>query len=259
MVKDYYWRLDSHHNVIDPTKDKQISMHKLIMGDGIYVHKNGMNNDNRKENIIPARGYYNGGKTILNGYIAIYMPEHIRAFDNGCVYEHIIVAEKMIGRKLLPEEVVHHKDKNRKNNSEDNLMVFATESDHIAYHGGGTIVLQENGAYKTISKYVVAYEYVNQCKDEENKESINVVKIRLKKTLCPVCNKNLKEPRAKKCLECHNKDKAKNIPPKEELERLIYNIPFTKIGELYGVSDKAVSNWCKKYNLPYRKKDMKTN
>jgi len=54
------------------------------------------------------------------------------------------------------------------------------------------------------------------------------------------------------CIDCRNKEKAKNIPPKEELEKLIYEKSFVAIGKMYGVSDNAVRKWCKKYGLPYR-------
>ena len=68
---------------------------------------------------------------------------------------------------------------------------------------------------------------------------------------------NLKSKTSKMCLECRNKERRKNIPTKEELEKVIYTMPFTKIAKIYGVSDKMVSKWCKGYNLPYRKNDMK--
>lgn len=45
-------------------------------------------------------------------------------------------------------------------------------------------------------------------------------------------------------------------PLKDELFELIQNTPFTKIGEMYGVSDNTIKNWCKKYNLPYKKSDI---
>ena len=46
-------------------------------------------------------------------------------------------------------------------------------------------------------------------------------------------------------------------PSKEELFALIKKQPFTRIGEQYGVSDRAVANWCKHYGIPHRKKDLK--
>ena len=45
-------------------------------------------------------------------------------------------------------------------------------------------------------------------------------------------------------------------PSKEKLFEMVKNKPFTTIAEEYGVSDRAVANWCKQYNLPYRKKDI---
>ena len=63
------------------------------------------------------------------------------------------------------------------------------------------------------------------------------------------------------CLECYKKKKFEsitpNIPSKEYLENLILTYPFTKIGEMYNVSDNAVRKWCKKYDLPFRKSEIK--
>jgi hypothetical protein len=73
-----------------------------------------------------------------------------------------------------------------------------------------------------------------------------------KKKICPVCNINEIHLESKMCIDCRNKEKAKNIPPKEELEKLIYEKSFVAIGKIYGVSDNAVRKWCKKYGLPYR-------
>lgn len=46
---------------------------------------------------------------------------------------HRLVAEKMIGRPLLPNEVVHHIDQNKRNNDPNNLMVM-TPSEHSRLH-----------------------------------------------------------------------------------------------------------------------------
>ena len=72
------------------------------------------------------------------------------------------------------------------------------------------------------------------------------------KKICPVCNINEIMKTSKMCKDCRIKEKRKNIPPKEELEKLIYAIPFIKIGKMYGVSDNAVRKWCKGYGLPFR-------
>lgn len=72
--------------------------------------------------------------------------------------------------------------------------------------------------------------------------------------MCPICKKRLKSYKSKMCMKCRNEEMRKNIPSKEELEKYIYDMPFTKIGELYGVTDNAVKKWCKGYGLPFRKK-----
>ena len=46
-------------------------------------------------------------------------------------------------------------------------------------------------------------------------------------------------------------------PSKTELKEQTMKHPFTKIAKAYGVSDNAVRKWCKSYNLPYKKKDIK--
>ena len=51
------------------------------------------------------------------------------------IEEHRLVATEKIGRKLLPNEVVHHKDHNRKNNDPSNLAVM-TKTEHDALHAG---------------------------------------------------------------------------------------------------------------------------
>jgi hypothetical protein len=51
-------------------------------------------------------------------------------------------ARKVVSRyhTLQPGEVVHHEDKNCKNNTLGNLKVFACQSDHIRYHRGFDVV-----------------------------------------------------------------------------------------------------------------------
>lgn len=56
-----------------------------------------------------------------NGYVTLFMPDHHLAMANGYVYEHRLVMEQKLGRRLQAEEEPHHKDENKENNHPDNL------------------------------------------------------------------------------------------------------------------------------------------
>lgn len=66
---------------------------------------------------------------------------YLRKSIKGKFYlEHRLVMEGMIGRRLIKGEVVHHKDKNRLNNSPENLELISVHSDHVKhYHRKPTI------------------------------------------------------------------------------------------------------------------------
>ena len=68
------------------------------------------------------------------GYRMIRMPEHPRARTNGYVLEHILVAEKMLGRALKKGEVIHHLNHNRSDNRPENLKVYASHKEHWMEH-----------------------------------------------------------------------------------------------------------------------------
>lgn len=77
-------------------------------------------------------GWKGGVTTDKAGYVLRYRPEHPNCNSNGYIREHRLVMEQKLGRPLLPEEVVHHKDDNPANNHPDNLELFQSNSDHLA-------------------------------------------------------------------------------------------------------------------------------
>lgn len=161
---------------------------------------------------------------LRNGYIGVYNPSHHRAMKNGIVYEHILVAEQILGRELKKDEVVHHIDSCRTNNDPANIVVFRTLADHTRFHETGRMEITNDGTY-------IAPE--SECPSGYN--------------LCPVCGK-LKAKRSSTCASCRaERDYVK--PEKDVLIRLALKHNKSQIGRMCGVSCTAVRKWLKSYEL----------
>lgn len=77
---------------------------------------------------------YNGGKYKSNGYYVLFMPNHPNKQAKNIIFEHRFIMECKIGRYLSEEEVVHHIDFDKLNNEPNNLMLFDSQKDHLAFH-----------------------------------------------------------------------------------------------------------------------------
>ena len=73
---------------------------------------------------------WKGGRSKQNGYWIIHKPDHPRSMSNNYVFEHILIAEKMLGRSLKSEEIVHHINFNGLDNREENIHIFKNKSKH---------------------------------------------------------------------------------------------------------------------------------
>jgi hypothetical protein len=63
----------------------------------------------------------------------LLLHDHNRADCYGYVSEHILIAEKAIGKSLPDKAVVHHVDKNRSNNNR-NLVICEDNAYHQLLH-----------------------------------------------------------------------------------------------------------------------------
>ncbi len=76
---------------------------------------------------------WKGGRMFdKSGYVLLRRPDHPGADRHGYVREHRLVMEALLNRRLLPTEVVHHKDDDHSNNDPSNLEVFASNGEHLA-------------------------------------------------------------------------------------------------------------------------------
>ena len=166
---------------------------------------------------------------LMGKYEYVIDKSHPRANEDGQVYVHIIVAEEKLKRRLLPEEIVHHRDLNKLNNEPDNIMVFATKSDHTRFH-------------------------MNNC--DENMLSINAngaYVCKGSKHLCVDCGAEISRD-AIRCVDCWNNLQRKTErPSSEKLYQMLVEIKgnFSEISKRFGVTDNAVRKWCRIYNIPY--------
>jgi hypothetical protein len=72
-----------------------------------------------------ANGNWRGGRTRHKaGYVMVRAPGHPRARRSPYVFEHILVAEQLLGRFLVEGESVHHVNGVRDDNRPENLELW---------------------------------------------------------------------------------------------------------------------------------------
>lgn len=76
---------------------------------------------------------WRGGTRMHTGYLQVMLPEHPEASSDGYVFVHRLVAEEKIGRRLQPNEEVHHINEIRTDNRPENIEVLS-KSEHMRLH-----------------------------------------------------------------------------------------------------------------------------
>ena len=72
--------------------------------------------------------------TITQGYLHVYRKGHHKADTYGRVPEHIIIMEEAIGRPIAENEIVHHINMEKLDNSFNNLSVVHRLDHHSIHH-----------------------------------------------------------------------------------------------------------------------------
>src|SRR5215471_10592567 len=80
---------------------------------------------------------WKGGKhTRSDGYVRVFLSSNQRTGKNKYQFEHVLVMEKHLGRKLKTGEIVHHKNGKKDDNRLANLQL-ETQSSHTRLHKTG--------------------------------------------------------------------------------------------------------------------------
>ena len=71
--------------------------------------------------------------SIFAKYLSIIDLDHPRQ-QQGRVFVHILLAERLLDRYLTKKEIVHHKDLDKLHNTFDNIYVFNNKASHARFH-----------------------------------------------------------------------------------------------------------------------------
>lgn len=84
------------------------------------------------------------------------------------------------------------------------------------------------------------------------------IKIKREKHYCKNCGIQINRNKSDLCKECYSKSRQTTERPQPlELAAKIVENGFEGVGREYGVSGNAIKKWCKTYNIPSLKKELK--
>ena len=208
-----------------------------------YNHFRGQGHQKNKNKKIPIEEYLSNKRKITSHKL------RNRLLEEG-IFEHkCFCCENTLWLgEPIPLEL-HHKDGNKLNNNLSNLELRCPNCHY----------------------FTDTYKSKNRTKITDAKDKIKVINKRPKKVKqkkkkqCPICGTAISS-KSTLCINCEKqKRREEALKAKEEkginrefLKQEIRNKPFTTIAKEQGVTDKCISKWCKKFDLPYTKKEINT-
>ena len=151
----------------------------------------------------------------IKSYVRIYV-------DGKQKRLHRYLMEQKLGRPLMNNEVVHHIDGNKFNNSIDNLELIS-RSKHMSIHKEIKELSLEAQTKYTLDYSEIYEMYVNQAKTAIEISKILAIpkatitwfidkhKIKHKEVLCKVCGRKARYTKAKLCNSCYHKQYHNNL------------------------------------------------
>lgn len=135
---------------------------------------------------------WNGGRNIdKDGYILIKDRNHNSCNSNGYVREHVLICENVLGRKLSKQNMIHHIDFNKSNNTNNNLVICENDEYHKLLHLRTNSLINTGfkdryrcsscNEYKKESEYYISNTvpfYYRRCKECAAKDNLKRKRIR---------------------------------------------------------------------------------
>ena len=138
MPPPYDVDVDRLRHMIEVEKLQQWRVARIL-----GVHRDTVNRKCRKHGIQtqrtgprsgPGHPEWKGGRNIdADGYVILWQKDHPDSRRSGYVLEHRIVMERIVGRRLRKNEVVHHRNGNKQDNRPSNLVLFSNNGDHLKH------------------------------------------------------------------------------------------------------------------------------
>lgn len=122
-------------NYVNPNSKKIINEKKETALAEIDKHNKSVLNCYEKLlfDLSKDKQFHLDNEFVFAKYYSVTMPEHPRAHE-GHVFSHILLGEKLLGRSLTKDEIVHHKNGDKLDNRFDNIYIFDNKGSHARFH-----------------------------------------------------------------------------------------------------------------------------
>ncbi len=112
----------------------------------------------RRDYHLEENPHWRGGRYLNDaGYVMVYKPGHRRSMANGYVREHILIAEKALGKELPPDAQVHHYGEIGDNSK---IMICQDQEYHRLIHSRQRAMADCGDADKRKCKFCREYDSI---------------------------------------------------------------------------------------------------